>query len=357
MVATSGTVGTTQITVKTLLESALLAAGVTPENLTPLVVDIAKRNLFYYLSSMPDNGVPLWTIEQTVVGLVPYQKKYQTPVGTIDEMGTTYRTTNHASSTSGTITSSAGGTAANVLDGDMDTVCTQTAADGNLKFVWTAATAVSTVGLMSNGDQYYTLIYEVSDDLGVTWATVHEDSKNTFYPDRIWVSHNIDIPRSTTHIRVRETNGATLDVIMLQLGAIINEIVVQRSNIDSYIGLPQKDQLSRQPTQFWFNRKVSQPELWVWPVPNYVFDQLVVWRRRAIQDVGTLHNILELPDRWMAAVEAGLSWRLCLKVPGSDKGRLADLKGLADIEDNRAWSEERDKSPAYLQPNIAPYTR
>ena len=83
--------------------------------------------------------------------------------------------------------------------------------------------------------------------------------------------------------------------------------------------------------------------------------QLIV--EKQMEDVGSLTNELYVPDRWIASVQATLSHKLSLQVPGVDLGRIQYLEAQAEKLFMQASNEERDKSPIYFQPNISYYTR
>ena len=74
-------------------------------------------------------------------------------------------------------------------------------------------------------------------------------------------------------------------------------------------------------------------------------------------DVGALNGQLEIPDRWYLAVQNMLAHQMSMELPGVDVQRVQYLEVQAEKYLNLAESEERDKSPIYLAPNIAVYTR
>jgi len=73
--------------------------------------------------------------------------------------------------------------------------------------------------------------------------------------------------------------------------------------------------------------------------------------------VGALNGELEVPQRWYEAVLMNLSHRMSLELPGVQLDRIGYLEKMAAQYLNDAESEERDKSPIYLAPNISCYTR
>lgn len=351
--ATSGTVGTTLIRVDDLINHSLRRAGVPAAQNTPEVQLAAKNNLYFYLCTLANKGMNLWAIEKTAIGLVAGQQVYDTPVGTVDIINALYRTVTLPSD--GTAYSSAGGTADNAFDQDIDTVCTQTSSNGYISYQWDDAVTITGASIMSNGTDTYTLIFESSED-GSTWTEIYTADAQS-YADRTWVSFDFTATRTAEYFRVRETGGATLDVREIIFAQAPFEIPMARMNIDDYSSLVNKTFQQRQVLQYYFKRVRSQPQMLVWPVPSYDFDQIVIWRTRHIQDVGALTNEIEVPQRQYEALICELAKRMVMEIPGADLNRIPILNQMAIEATGFADDEERDKSDIYWTPNIGVYTR
>jgi hypothetical protein len=97
--------------------------------------------------------------------------------------------------------------------------------------------------------------------------------------------------------------------------------------------------------------------MYLWPVPNNDFQMFQLLVEKQMMDVGSLTNEIYVPDRWISSIQASLSHRLSMQLPGVDLGKIQYLEAQADKLFMQANNEERDKSPIYLQPNIAYYTR
>jgi hypothetical protein len=135
------------------------------------------------------------------------------------------------------------------------------------------------------------------------------------------------------------------------------ELQMSRLNRDDYTNLPNKQFTANQPFQYWFDRTIPQPTMYLWPVPSSAFVQMTVWYSRQIMDVGSLSGQLEIPQRWYEAILMMLSHRMSLELPAVQTDRIGYLEGQADKYFNLAEQEERDKSPIYLAPNVSVYTR
>ena len=349
--AFSGTVGQTTIKVIDLVDHSILRCGIEPARITAQMVETAKKNLFYYLSYLSNRGINLWTIERSLIGLYPYQNIYALPVGTIDVLNVNYRTVMRWE---GAGVSSAGGTGDNAFDGDVTTSCTQVSTNGNISADFASADVITDVAIRTNGNRTYNLVWEYSTD-NITWSTVLATG-SVSYLDNKWVWYQITTPQSGRYFRVRETAGGTLNVRELVFGKRPTEIPMNRINRDDFSSLPDKTILSAYPSQFWYNRILTQPELWVWPTPSDTFVSLMVWRHRHVQDIGDLTNDLEVPQRWYECMLANLAARNALDIPDVSEMRIEMLGKLAEGAEEPPHEEERDRAMSFWTPNIGGYT-
>jgi hypothetical protein len=141
------------------------------------------------------------------------------------------------------------------------------------------------------------------------------------------------------------------------VGDNTTEVMMSRLNRDDYTNLPNKNFTANQPFQFWFDRNVPQPNIYLWPTPSDPFVQMTVWYSRQIMDVGDLSGELEIPQRWYEAVVMNLAHRMSLELPQVPMDRVQYLEKMAAQYLNEAEQEERDKSPIYWAPNISVYTK
>jgi hypothetical protein len=220
--------------------------------------------------------------------------------------------------------------------------------------IFPADTQVTTVGIeWSGASTAYAL--ETSSD-GVVWVTVAtEDNPNAVANDVTWV--DIQGSLATTYFRVRAITG-TLNQTQVLLANMPNEIPMARLNRDDYVNLPNKTFEGR-PLQFWCDRQLNNPVLYLWPVPSaqFITAQVVVWVKRYIMDVGTMTQEIEVPQRWYDAIVYLLAARLAEETPTVDPQMIAILDQKAQRALLEVEGEERDDSPIYMTPNIAVYTR
>jgi hypothetical protein len=356
--AYSGTVGTTVINVQTLIDHGARRCGKLAEELTSEQLVSARQSLFFLLSHLANIGINYWAINKKVFGLKADQYIYEMPLGCIDVLNVLYRTMNRPT---GGYTSSAGGVVANVYDSDVDTYCQQTSANGNISVDYGITNPIyaGSIGFLpyvsGGGSATWSIILEYSVD-GVTWSTL-DDLGTIVVSDNQWVWTDIDPGQSVPFYRIRAYNNTTLALREFFVGNNSREIQMARLNRDDYTNLPNKNFTANQPYQFWFDRTIPQPKVYLWPTPSDPFIQMTVWYQRQIMDVGALTDELEVPQRWYEAVVFMLAHRMSLELPQIAMDRVNYLEKMADRYYSEAEAEERDKSPIYLAPNISVYTR
>jgi len=356
--AYSNTVGQTTINVQTLIDHGARRCGKLAEELTSEQQISARESLYFALSSLANIGIQYWAISKEVIGLTADKYIYSLPKGSVDVLNALYRRMNR---TSGAYTSSAGGVVANVADSDVDTYCQQSTANGNIMVFYGTDNPVyaGSIGVLpyvsGGGSSVWNFTLEYSSD-NVTWNTL-EDVGTVTVTDNQWLWYDIDPGQSVTYYRIRAYSGTTLALREFYVGNNSTEITMARLNRDDYTNLPNKNFTANQPFQFWFDRTIPQPTIYLWPVPSDPFVQMTIWYSRQIMDVGALTDELEIPQRWYEAIVYMLSHRMSLELPGVPAERVTYLERMAEKYLNEAEQEERDKSPIYYAPNISVYTR
>jgi len=351
--AYSGTVGQTVVSVQDLIDHGARRSGKLAEELTSEQIYAAKQSLFFLLSNLSNIGINYWAISQKVFGLNADKFIYELPAGSIDVLNVNYRTMNRPT---GDVSASSGN-AANAVDSDVTTVNVQTSPNGYIAINYGTDNPIysGSIGILPGVSGSFHILLEVSTD-GSTW-TLLEDTGVTTWVDNQWLWYQIDPGASIQYYRMRETGGNTLQVREFYVGNMSREVPMARLNRDDYTSLPNKNFTANQPYQFWFNRTIPFPQITLWPTPSDPFVQMVVWYSRQVMDVGALNGQLEIPDRWYLAVQNMLAHQMAMELPGVDLQRVQYLEVQAEKYLNLAESEERDKSPIYLAPNISVYTR
>ena len=355
--AYSNTTGNTVINVDQLISFAFREAGKTAEEMTPEYVEAAKQALFYNLMDLSNMGVNLWLLENQLYGAVTAQQQLYLPKTTIDvrEANWVYVINSQASEYYPTDNPDS----PVAFDQNLNTVATTTLTDNYFGLQYQQAQPVFYVGFNGyaapNTTTTYNLVYEVSDD-NITWTTV-QTFPETVLADREWAYFNIPITPNHLYYRLRNaepTNTFTVRQIVFSTSQQV--IPLARLNRDDYWNLPNKQFPAARSLQYWYDRQI-EPSMYLWPVPNNDFQMFQLVVEKQMEDVGSLTDQIYVPDRWINSVQASLSHRLSLQLPGVDSNRIQYLEGLADKYFMQANNEERDKSPIYFQPNISYYTR
>ena len=326
--AFSGTVSATVFDTRKVIESAARRCKVRPQVLTTEHVEIANNELFLLLSSLANKGVQLWCLERQIYPLYDGVNRVVLDVGTVDTANTNLRTLEPVTGT------------------DTDSATQR-------ETVFATSTLVSTIGIKWSAASAPIAI-ERSDD-GASWTQVQTQTPTASAGE--WTWYDLDSVVASLYIRVRATSG-TLDFERIFYGNSPTEIELARINRDDYTNLPNQVFKSDRPTQFWFDRQVRQPVLRLWPSPNAAAEtsQVIVWRERHIQDVGSMTQELEVPQRWYDAIVADLAYRLCMEFAEASPDLIPLLKSVRDEAMYHAQQEERDDSPMKILPNISPYT-
>lgn len=131
-------------------------------------------------------------------------------------------------------------------------------------------------------------------------------------------------------------------------GSTYTDLMIQPISESEYLALPNKAQASARPTSFMFSR-TETPVLNVWPVLQTGFTCTLVCRMiRSLYDVGDTTNTLDVPNRWMDAMAAGLAYRLATKYAPE---RKADLQADYMSAYARAKAEDRERVPLRIFPD------
>lgn len=353
---TSGTYGQTVYQVATILDTALRRAGKRPTDATEDDIQSVINCLFLTLVGLANSGVNLWTIQKQIIGLNAYQEMYPLLPGTQSILKGLYRTITNASN--GTPFSSDGqGSVGNLFAQNQTLSFTQTVTNGYISYAFGSNVNIKNVGILPFGSPTLSLVGEYSMD-NQNWLQVCAFTPNYAYQDNVWQYVDIDGPSGfAPYFRIRETGGGTISARSLVFGHDPNEITMAPMNKDSYMQQNTKAAPQRQPTQYWYDRQI-EPQVHMWQMPNYSYDQVVMWCTRQIQDVGSLSNILQIPTRWYDPVIAETAWRFYLEtpIPQYDQARATEMKNIMTIARNLAGSEETDGGPVEISSDNSAYT-
>jgi hypothetical protein len=351
--ASSGTIGATTFETYKVIEEAYQRCKLMPQAITSDMVKRAEHHLFLCLSSLPARIYALWCQDTKLLAMPFGQMALSAPTGTIDIRKAFLRTLTRYT---GTATSSAGGTASYVNDADLDTVCVQTSANGSITLALGSSYTITTVGIASASAT--TLMLAISTSADGSTFTTRVSPGATAYSSNVIQWYELDPAIDCTHVKITETGGATLSIAEFVVGNTSSDVELARVSDDSYHGVTNRHTRGR-PTQFWLDRQASTPKLRIWPTADatYQWYPLVVHRQRHIEDVGTLSQTLEIPQRAYDAIVSNLALRLARYSPQVNPALVPDIKQEADEAMMWFASDERDASDIQATVNISAYTR
>ena len=327
--AFSNTVSQTNFNTRRVIDNAIRRCKLTAQQISAEHIDIANDQLYLFLSDLANQGAPLWCIEKQIYPLYDGVGDITMTDGTVDILNGNFRWLQE------------------VTGINIDTSTSRTVD-------FTSVTFVANVGIFWSAAAV-PIVLERSDD-GVIWDEIQSETPTATAGE--WTWYDLDSSVAAQFFRVRATSG-TLGFSQIYLANTPTEIPLARMNRDDYTNLPNKVFQSNRPLQYWFDRQVNNPIMHMWPVPNLAATvcQIVVWRQRYIMDVGTMTQDVEVPQRWLEAIVAGLAAKMALELVEVDASLIPMLDQKAAIALNIAQMEERDNSPMMIAPNISPYTR
>jgi hypothetical protein len=327
--AFSDTVSQTNFNTRRIIDNSIRRCKLTAQQITAEHIDIANDQLYLFLSDLANQGAPLWCIEKQIYPLYDGVGDITMLDGTVDILNSNFRWLQEVTG----------------INADTSTSRTVSFTTdifvANVGVYWTAAAVP--------------VALERSDD-NIVWTTIQTETPTATAGQ--WTWFDLDSSIATPYFRVRATTG-TLNFSQIYLANTPTEIPLARMNRDDYTNLPNKAFQSNRPLQYWFDRQVNNPIMHMWPVPNLAATvcQIVVWRQRYIMDVGTMTQDVEVPQRWLEAIVAGLAAKMALELVEVDVNLIPILDQKAAISLNIAQMEERDNSPMMIAPNISPYTK
>jgi hypothetical protein len=358
--AYSGTYNQTKITVDQLISYAYRDAGKQAEEITPEYINAGKQALFYILQNSVNRGINIWLQKVEVLGPKAFQQYMKMPINTVDVLEANWIYVINPSISSAIPTTNPNSPALfdQQNNADLTLYATSTLTDNYFGATFSQPTRIFYAGFNAyapTGPVTYDLDLEATTD-GVNW-TVAQSVDEVTLNDKEWAYISINSTQNFVGYRFKNRNTAsTFTVRAIQFAQSTQVIPLARLNRTDYFNLPNKQFPSARSLQYWFNRQID-PEMYLWPVPNTNYQLFQFILELQPQDVGSLTNSLYLPDRFMPYIQAALSHKLAMQLPGTDMNRVAYLEKIALDLRTQAEEEDRDKSPIYFQPNITYYTR
>ena len=372
---TSGTVSTFQYDQMKVLEHAFRRAGKSITKASGEQIQIATELIFTVTSQWINAGFPLWTRQYKLLPVTIGEANVPCPAGTVDVVNTFWRIFNPWRGAA-TLTTGVDATVLFAGAPNSDVAITGINPGVNVNFLST--TELDTVGVLLGGSVPVTAALQVQTAPdGVTWTTVQTLTSSTFTPG-VWTYFDLhpSIISQYVQIILPSATSTTWTLNQLNFGLANGQDITNGPlNIDDYYNLPNKQYQGNQPNSCFVDRQLNYPVIKVWPCPNnYAFYNGTVTAlvRRYIQDPGLLTNAIEVPQRWLEALQWGVAKLLMYELPDEEPGgqatqtsyftlmakqqRLQAVTQELTKAESLAWAEERSSGPFRVTPNLRPYS-
>ncbi len=374
-VTTSGTVSAYPFNLRKVLDHAFRRAGHAPESLTAELLDVGRDLVFSQTSQWINAGFPLWTRQFLLLGCQIGSPDVSTPIGTNDVFHTYWRILQPYRAGATTTT---GADASVLFGGQPNADVTIVGPNPGVIVSFGSATEVDTIGVLLGGSTTITAALQVKTSTdGITFTTTQTLPSTTYTPQQ-WKYFDLDpaVIKPWISLVVPQTGAVALNQLNFGL-ANGQDTEIGPLNIDDYFNLPNKQFQSDRANSAYVDRLLNGaqngPVIKIWPTLNqggFYNGTISALVRRYIQDPGTLTQNVEVPQRWLEALIWRLASVLIYEIPDPSATSqpsyftlMAKQQRVQQIEQNAAkaemlaWSEERNRSPIRLTPNISPYTR
>ena len=127
---------------------------------------------------------------------------------------------------------------------------------------------------------------------------------------------------------------------------------LERKTFEEYNIIPEKSQTGR-PTQYSIKRNLSNPTLFLYPVPNVTTGILTIEAIRQVADVNkSYQQNADAPVRFLPCLTAGLAYYMSLKRNGLPETRIGLLKSNYEELLMRAMEEDKERASIYFKPKL-----
>ena len=141
-------------------------------------------------------------------------------------------------------------------------------------------------------------------------------------------------------------------IVTYRASAAGTDTQLTRITFEEYNVLPEKSQTGR-PTQYAVKRDLSNPTIFLYPIPNNNVGVLNVEAIRQVQDVNKSFNQnADAPARFLPCLTAGLAYYMGLKRVGVPESKIAILKSNYEELLGRAMEEDKERASIYFKPKL-----
>tara|TARA_R100000084_G_scaffold24596_1_gene8794 strand:- start:304 stop:855 length:552 start_codon:yes stop_codon:yes gene_type:complete len=154
----------------------------------------------------------------------------------------------------------------------------------------------------------------------------------------------------TTYALADSVNDALIVTYRASAGATDTQLT--RITFEEYNVIPEKSQTGR-PTQYAVKRDLSNPTIFLYPIPDNNIGVLNVEAIRQVQDVNKSFNQnADAPARFLPCLTAGLAYYMGLKRVGVPESKIAILKSNYEELLGRAMEEDKERASIYFKPKL-----
>lgn len=329
--AFSGSISATTFNALKVVDHAFRRCRLPAQAITAEMQAYALESLYLLLSELANTKTPSWCIQRQIYPFYEGQPVVTLTNGTVEVLNANLRTLQELTGTTVSLPTSYTADFSN-LDGGVGTVNT-------VGMKWTGASVNVT--------------FQTSSD-GLDWTTVGTQNTIATAGDWTWT----DIVPAVAKRLFRITSSSPMLLSEVYFGTLPQEIPMSSLNRDTYVAQSNKVFTGR-PLTYWFQRDLPRPVMNLWPSPNAAAEhqQLIVWCHRHIMDTQNLQQDVEVPQRWLEAITAGLASRVAAETPAVDPALSGVLEQKWIVARQAAWDGDGDGSPTYIQPGIGCYTK
>jgi len=160
----------------------------------------------------------------------------------------------------------------------------------------------------------------------------------------------VSVSTSVTAYALTSSTIDTLEVVVNVSSGV--DIQLSRISMEEYAIIPRKSQTGR-PTQYAIRRSRTNPELFLWPIPDQDGYSLKIEQVKYIQDVNkSAVQIADISRRFYPCLTAGLSYFMSIKRSGIEGGRIQFLKQEYEERLARAMEEDRERVNFRIIPRL-----
>lgn len=159
----------------------------------------------------------------------------------------------------------------------------------------------------------------------------------------------VDVSASVTAYSLSSNMVDAMEVVV-NLSA--TDIQLDRLSMEEYLKIPRKSQTGR-PTQYAIRRGRSNPELYLWPIPDNNDYSLKIEKIKYLQDVNkSAGQIADVSRRFLPCMTAGVAYFMSLKRAGIDGNRIMFIKQEYEERLARAMDEDRERTSLRIVPKL-----